>query len=299
MAHESVNILLVDDNPVDCMRIETLLEQIDDLDVHVVSECDHQAVDIDQIKDYDLMLLDYYLGDTTGIEFAKANHLTESLPVIVLTGTPSNEIDQQSLETGISDLLPKHDIDPSMLSRRIRYTLHHFNRTQVLKNQAFYDALTQLHSRQYFEEQAITAICKLARSGEGLGVLMIDLDKFKAINDTYGHAAGDYALQFAAKQISKCVRDTDLVARLGGDEFAVCLENVSSEVLQRVANKIVSEVTSLIDYQGSKLDLGCSVGGTITFLPTLLPDLLARADEALYQVKDAGRGHAIILGMTQ
>lgn len=297
MSEQSINILLVDDNPVDCMRIEALLEQVDDVQVHVESECDHHSVDLNSLGNYDLMLLDYYLGDTTGIEFAKAHHITDSLPVIVLTGTPSSEIDQQSLENGISDLLPKHDIDPVMLSRRIRYTLHHFSRTQALKNQAFFDGLTQLRSRQYFEEQAINAICKLARTGQGLGILMIDLDKFKAINDTYGHAAGDFALKHAANQISSCVRSTDLVARLGGDEFAVCLEDIDTETLQRISDKIVKAVSGELSFQGNQLDLGCSIGGTLTHLPGLLPDIMARADEALYQVKEAGRGHAIIIGM--
>jgi len=281
------------------MRIEMCLEEITDFAIEVSTHTDYKNFDPESLKGIDLMLLDYYLGDTTGIDFAVTHHLTERLPVMVITGSPTTELDQQSISTGVSDLLPKADLTPENVSRRIRYAIHNFSRNQVLKNQAFYDSLTGLKSRMFFEEQAINALAKIARSKRPVAIVLIDLDKFKAVNDTYGHLAGDFALKQAADKIAHSVRSTDTVGRLGGDEFAICLEDIDAVTLERIARDIIERVSEDIEYQGHILDIGCSIGATLALDSVQLPDAIAKADEALYRVKRNGRGQYIFLEMAE
>jgi len=294
-----INILVIDDNPVDAMRIQLSIESIEDLAVNVTTLSDYNSFDPSCAANYDLMLLDYYLGDTTGIDFAVKHHLADKLPVIVITSSPSSQLDQRSINSGVTDLLPKKDLSPERLSRRIRYALHNFSRTQALKNQAFYDSLTGLKSRLFFEEHSINSLAKIERTQRPVGIMLIDLDKFKSVNDTYGHLAGDFALVHAANSITDCVRSTDVIGRLGGDEFAICLEGIDIPSLERIANLIISKVSENIEYEGNTLDIGCSIGATLVEASVELPDAIAKADEALYQVKKNGRGHYIFLAMSE
>jgi diguanylate cyclase (GGDEF)-like protein len=154
------------------------------------------------------------------------------------------------------------------------------------------DALTGLSNRRAFEEEVGRRVASLARHDGAGSLLMIDLDHFKLLNDTLGHAAGDEALRAMAAKLHTLLRDTDLVGRLGGDEFAIWLDGSSGLGAERVAATILTameHVRQLIG--GGIVPLSASIG--IAEWTRGIEDvhmLLRRADDALYEVKRAGRG---------
>lgn len=155
------------------------------------------------------------------------------------------------------------------------------------------DALTGGPNRRAFDERLPEALARARRSGQGLGLLFLDLDKFKQINDTQGHAAGDAALQEFARRLRGCVRGTDMVARLAGDEFVVLLEGLHELAeAELVARKILEAMRAApFELPAGPLAVFTSVGLVYCKAGSTEPaELMARADEALYAAKAAGRG---------
>jgi diguanylate cyclase (GGDEF)-like protein len=154
------------------------------------------------------------------------------------------------------------------------------------------DALTNLPNRVLTLDRLETAIATARRSGHRLGVLFVDLDAFKAINDTLGHAAGDASLRVAASRLSASVRESDTVGRLGGDEFLVILPDVEGAVeASRVATKMIAAMAALEPASGLLPPLSASIGVAIYPLDGLCADdLVAHADKAMYRAKSLGPG---------
>ncbi len=158
---------------------------------------------------------------------------------------------------------------------------------------AFYDPLTLLPNRRLLQERLKHGINVERREGKQLALLMLDLDRFKAVNDSFGHLAGDELLQQVAARITARLRDVDMMARLGGDEFVVLLEDITQpEDAARVAEEIIADLSKPFKLaQGDDVRIGSSIG--ISLHPQhgdSFEVLLDHADAALYQAKDAGRG---------
>jgi len=161
---------------------------------------------------------------------------------------------------------------------------------EQLQQAAVHDALTGLPNRNSLAARLEHAIIRVNRSGDRLALLFIDLDRFKKVNDTLGHAAGDEVLRQAAARIRACVREVDSVARLGGDEFVVLLESdVRPDTPGIIGERIRASFKSPFDYRGAEVKVGASVG--VRLYPDHARDpaaLLESADEAMYRVKHSG-----------
>ncbi|HUP97737.1 MAG TPA: diguanylate cyclase [Usitatibacter sp.] len=161
---------------------------------------------------------------------------------------------------------------------------------EQLKQAAVHDALTGLPNRNSLASRLEHAIVRVNRSGDRLALLFIDLDRFKKVNDTLGHAAGDEVLRQAAGRIRACVREVDTVARLGGDEFVVLLEtDVRPDTPGIIGERIRAAFGSPFEYRGAEVNCGASVG--VSLYPDHARDpasLLESADEAMYRVKHSG-----------
>ncbi len=160
-----------------------------------------------------------------------------------------------------------------------------------IRKLAHHDSLTGLPNRNLLHDRMAQALARVRRHGGRLAILFVDLDKFKPINDKYGHKVGDYVLMEVAKRLLESVRNSDTVARLGGDEFAVILEEVArpSEAA-KVAAKIVSYLAAPIEAMDNVCNIGASVG--VALYPddgADLDDVVKAADLAMYRVKNAGR----------
>jgi diguanylate cyclase (GGDEF)-like protein/PAS domain S-box-containing protein len=157
--------------------------------------------------------------------------------------------------------------------------------------QANYDALTGLPNRNLFKDRLDRAIQAAHRDKSNLALLFIDLDRFKWVNDTMGHAAGDKLLQETASRLGRSVRESDTVARLGGDEFTVILSNIHDTLdVDRIADNLLRQLAEPFELEGKEAFVSGSIG--ITLYPEDAVDmeqLLRNADAAMYQAKESGR----------
>lgn len=164
-------------------------------------------------------------------------------------------------------------------------------------HQANYDALTGLPNRGLLDDRLVGALAAARRGGTKVAVLFLDLDKFKPVNDTLGHAVGDLLLQEVANSLRNSVRETDTVARIGGDEFVAVLTNVHDRSdAERVAEKIIARLSHPFTLRAHTVDIGCSIG--IAIYPdddSELTGLLEKADTVMYQVKkDSTRQYGFV-----
>jgi len=163
------------------------------------------------------------------------------------------------------------------------------------------DTLTGLPNRRSFEERVQEAMARTRRSGDPIGVMYLDLDRFKGINDSLGHAGGDAVLQEFAQRLSRSVRDTDLAARYAGDEFVILLEGLASYLdAQDVAAKILLSMRAPFQVLGKVLPVTTSIGFAMYHGDDEdLKSLLARADAALYTAKSDGRDRMAIASLSE
>lgn len=159
-----------------------------------------------------------------------------------------------------------------------------------LERLARVDSLTGLANRRQFDERLQLALLRLNRHGVPVALMFLDVDHFKHINDTWGHAVGDKVLCSFAERLNHCVRAGDLVARLGGDEFVVLVEDATvPEAAESIARKLIAAMHDTIDIGETKLMTTTSIGIAYAGVPTDAHTLLAKADAALYAAKEAGR----------
>ena len=248
--------------------------------------------------DYAACLLDYQLGELNGLDLlrtARAEHC--ETPVIFLTADSSEQVDEAAMEAGAADYLVKGEITPRMVERSIRYSLKLAEAMKELRLLATHDALTGLLNRRAFDSLLTEEVQRAHRLNHPLALVLIDLDHFKAVNDTYGHAAGDAVLISTALRLVAEVRGIDRVARIGGEEFAVILmETPASEAIV-VARRLVSAMQSAPIRVPEGVDLTITLSAGVAALSDQsAPNVSIReaADRALYAAKHAGRARAML-----
>lgn len=167
---------------------------------------------------------------------------------------------------------------------------HYRMQHRVHQNQALTDALTGLGNRRLLEQEMPPLLTRAHQVGASLGVLFIDLDGFKAVNDTLGHKQGDVLLQEIANNIKESLRQDDLVVRIGGDEFVVVISNANTEVLARIAEKMLGLCASELPHESGSIVVSASIG--VSHYPSdarNVTELLEFADQAMYQAKVEGK----------
>lgn len=316
------HILIVDDERFFTSLLKDILK--DKYYISIASS-GAEALDILKKKNIDLVLLDILMPVMGGYQVCRKIKQLEStarIPVIFLT--VKNEIEDQikGFKLGAADYIDK-PVSPPIIRARVatqlslaqmneKLTQHSIElevlvaeRTLVLnqeisdKREAYgklhylanYDQLTRLPNRNLFNERLIFAHKLAQRSKRSFSLLLVDLDRFKHVNDTLGHHVGDLLLEKVAIRISACLRSIDTIARLGGDEFGVIIVNLSSkEDAAIVAKKIIDSLSRYFDIQGQQIYIGASIG--ITSHPedgVGYEEMLNHADMAMYEVKNKGR----------
>ncbi|HZW44574.1 MAG TPA: EAL domain-containing protein [Dermatophilaceae bacterium] len=162
-----------------------------------------------------------------------------------------------------------------------------------LEHQAFHDPLTGLPNRKLFHDRVGHALAQ-RRPGQ-IGVLFIDLDNFKTINDSFGHACGDEVIVAAAKRLQRCARGGDTAARVGGDEFAVLVEDVTVEQVTTFADRVINVLSKTpVEFKGHSLTIRASIGIVVAGSGETIETLLRNADLAMYEAKRQGRGRHVL-----
>ena len=167
-------------------------------------------------------------------------------------------------------------------------------KTEAMNRLAFLDHLTQLPNRRFLEMSLHTALSEFEVHKDPLGVLVIDIDQFKTINDSFGHSGGDRALQEAACTLTGSLRPTDIVGRWGGDEFLAIARNVDGDILRRLAERCVVLIaqSQVLSNDGQRIIMSVSVGAALSRVGESAGSLIHRADEMMYRSKTGGRGRA-------
>jgi diguanylate cyclase (GGDEF)-like protein len=186
--------------------------------------------------------------------------------------------------------------DNVKLTRRLELSVHDLQlREEQLRHLAFHDPLTGLANRALFHDRVQHAIASQSRVPTSIGVLFIDLDGFKSVNDSRGHAVGDALLTAIGGRLQDCARPSDTVARLGGDEFAVLVERLDEpESAHSLAGRIVDLLSEPIDVGGERVSVGASVGVAIRKPgDESASEVLREADCAMYAAKVQGKGRYV------
>jgi diguanylate cyclase (GGDEF)-like protein len=175
-------------------------------------------------------------------------------------------------------------------AERVMRNLERVQREQDarIRHMAFHDALTDLPNRAAFEQQLDTQVTTV-RAGI-TGVMALDLDRFKSVNDTLGHQAGDRLLKLAAERLRNCMRELDVVFRVGGDEFIAVLHNADRDIAEQVAARMVDALEQPFTLGDRAVTIGVSIGIAFSNATTDRNTLLRSADRAMYRAKQAGRG---------
>jgi diguanylate cyclase (GGDEF)-like protein len=186
------------------------------------------------------------------------------------------------------------------LLRRLRHATGELHRSRSQAEYlAFHDTLTGLPNRALFEDRLRRALLAVSRDDRKIGLLYIDLDGFKTVNDTFGHPCGDELVRQTAARLEASVRQVDTVARLGGDEFAVIIFDIKGlRTAEELCERLLGELGQPFNLMGNQVHVGASIGVAISSGPDTDPDdLLRRADIALYEAKKNGRGrHEVFAG---
>ncbi|NWK98879.1 diguanylate cyclase response regulator [Sphingobium lactosutens] len=287
-------ILIVDDEVSNIEIMNAVLE--DDYDVCFATS-GQQALDVARAAQPDLVLLDVLMPGIDGFEVCrqlKSDPLLADIPVIFTTGLGDTEDEMRGLSLGAIDYVTK-PIQPAILRARVGNHVELKRLRDQLASMAVTDALTGLNNRRYLERSLQTEVGRLARTGEWLSVIMLDIDFFKQFNDTYGHPAGDRCITMVAAALTRAVkRASDLSARYGGEEFACVLPDTDPKGAEMVAQEILLQVQSLnIPHERSQVSpfITVSIGvASARCSPGMSAERwMSEADQQLYASKRQGR----------
>jgi diguanylate cyclase len=285
--------LLVEDNADDVLMLKASLARnnVKSLDVTRVA-CLAAAVDTLRERTFDVVLLDLNLPDASGRECVEGIQQADPrVPIVVLSGQSDEDYAVEILNGGVQDYLVKWEGDARIIMRAIRYAIERKRAELELNYLARYDSLTGIPNRPYFQDQLQRAVNRARRNGSKLGLLFVDLDRFKTVNDTLGHGIGDVLLKAVVERLQDNIRGGDVFARLGGDEFALLMEDIRTPLeLEALACKLIESFRKPFEADGRAITVTASIG--IAVFPTDNSDamgLLKNADIAMYQAKHKGR----------
>jgi diguanylate cyclase (GGDEF)-like protein len=287
------NILVVDDNPDKLSLLEAALC----LAGYRVTTATDGVEALAAIESYqpDLVITDVMMPRMNGYELAqriRANPITKFIPVIMQTAASRRAEDlRRASEVGaLGYITDPTDLD--LLLARTRTLLEFKAYLDVCEEAAFTDHLTGLANRRRFERQLEREVGRTLRFGHPFSLLMIDIDNFKNLNDTFGHDAGDDALRALSKVLCEGTRGIDLAARIGGEEFAVLLVETNQQGGVEVAERLRLAIRALEPRSGGQLTASFGVAECPTGAQTAA-DILKAADVALYEAKRRGRDRVV------
>ncbi|MDQ6605848.1 MAG: EAL domain-containing protein [Actinomycetota bacterium] len=213
------------------------------------------------------------------------------VPIIVLSDHADEEIGVRAIRAGAQDYLFKNDLTAARLSRSVRFAIERKRSEVQLAHRALHDPLTGLPNRALFLDRLGVALDRSRRTNGAVAVLFLDVDNFKQVNDSLGHAAGDQLLAVLADRLRAMLRPMDTVARFGGDEFTLLFEDLDGErEVVLVAERISRAARVPIRLEENEVTITVSIGIAMVDDPSVPPDTVIReADAAMYRAKERGR----------
>jgi len=295
-------VLIVDDNERQAQRLATELG----VEHRPVIESDPEKAKISAGGPVDLVIVNAVAKSFDGLRFTaslRSEERTRQLPVLAMVDPDDRGRMVKALEIGVNDILSR-PIDPQELAARVKTQIQRKRYTDYLRNNldhslelAVTDQLTGLHNRRYMTGQLDSLVKRAGLGGDPVSALLIDIDHFKKINDTFGHDVGDEVLREFALRLASNVRAIDLPCRYGGEEFVVIMPDTALADALRIAERIRNHVAGspFKVAQGQEmLTVTISIGVSATAGESDSPEaLLKRADEGVYQAKASGRNAVV------
>jgi diguanylate cyclase (GGDEF)-like protein len=283
------NVLIADDSLVVRAVVRSGLEE----EGYHVTEAEDGSAALEQCRECppDVILLDVEMPGLTGHQVLaelKADGALKDIPVVFLTGRTSMDDILTGLRGGAHDYLKK-PFEPAELVARVGSAAHVKRLQDQLREQSRTDTLTGLYNRRHLDDELDRAHATARRFKAHLGVILLDIDHFKNVNDTYGHAAGDEVLRQFAQRLLGQLRAGDVAGRWGGEEFLVILPNTDLDGTRHVAERICA-ATAASPMVAEDQPIAVTVSGGCSIGPVADRDRLVQtADVLMYQAKQSGR----------
>jgi diguanylate cyclase (GGDEF)-like protein len=284
-------ILVVDDVATNVQALALLLKE--DYVIKVATSGARAIELASQEPLPDLILLDVQMPEVNGydvLRLLKENSDTAEIPIIFVTGKDSVEDEEYGLELGAVDYITK-PIHPSIVKARVKTHITLKHQHDQLTAMATHDQLTGLYNRHYLSDTLSKKVAQCKRHKEALSVIMVDIDHFKNVNDTFGHLMGDLILKAVAKVIGEGARKEDITARFGGEEFILVLDNCVAHDALIKAEGLRSKIEALHP-EGIAITASFGVAQLNEHV-LQYEDLVKNADQALYVAKEEGRNRVI------
>jgi len=293
LQHRPIKVLLVesDETYVDELHDGLGVEHRALLDVEWVSELSQALARLTR-GGFDLVLLSLDLPDSQGmVTFDRAYAFAPDVPIIVIDDSADEERAVSTVQAGAQDYLVKSEVGPSFLVRAVRHAIERHRLFSALRSLSLIDDLTGLYNRRGFADLGEQYLKLARRSGRGVTMVFLDLDRFKTINDSLGHHVGDRALMKVADILRATFRRSDIIARLGGDEFGVLALEAADESSETLVERLRERVEDFNATSPEPYQLAVSIGmAHHDDDPRVrLDDLVAEADSAMYREKHSKR----------
>jgi diguanylate cyclase (GGDEF)-like protein len=300
---QTLSVLLVEDDPEDVLLVGDMLAS-DSKTEFVLSRAERLTDACRQLLEspVESVLLDLSLPDAHGLEgLTQLREVAPDVPIVILSGLEDELLAVRAVHDGAQDYLVKGHVDGHVLSRSIRYAIERKHAENELAHEAMHDSLTGLPNRALFLDRLNQTLARSRRQPDPFAVLFMDLNGFKLINDSLGHAVGDHVLAAVAGRLQRTMRENDTAARFGGDEFVVLCEDISDEQhAKRIVDRISSNLEPPFTFEGESLFVTTSIG--IAFVvPPIHHDgevLIRAADAAMYRAKEHGASYELFDGRT-
>lgn len=289
-------VLLVDDSK---LYRQILRDSLEKIKLNVLEASDgEEALEILSNKDNNisLILTDYEMPKMNGLDLTfkiREKAKKDQLGIIVISSAEAQNVISKFLKFGANDFINKPFTHNEIITR-VNSNLELLDLFGKIRDMANKDFLTGAYNRRHFFENGNSIYSKNKRKNTPLAVAMIDIDKFKNINDSYGHDIGDIAIKEVKNILDKTLRASDLMARFGGEEFCILLEDITLEDTKLLFEKIRETFEkNVIDADGTKISYTVSTGIYFGFSDSL-EDMIRLSDEALYTAKEGGRNRVEI-----
>ncbi len=289
----AVRLLLVEDNPADAdLVIDDLAEEYAPAQVAHLRRLEPAIAWLHDMRGVEAVVTDLSLPDARGFDAVTRLHAASpGTPIVVLSGLADEDFGQLVIQLGAQDYLVKGQTTRDDLLRALRHARERKRGEQRLLALAQHDPLTGLANRAAFLDRLTVACTRARRGSRPFGVMFIDLDHFKEVNDRRGHETGDALLQEVGRRLEMTLREYDTAARLGGDEFGVLVEEVEGEgQLLDLGRRVLDAFAIPCHHCGEDTPISASIGLALFPAAGQTPAALLRAaDEAMYHAKQAGR----------
>ncbi len=297
-------VLVVDDSVADGRVIDTTLSG--EYDVTVIAD-PNQAIDAGRGENFDLIIVSLLLRDTDGLRLCSSlRTIEETRQASILVLIEENQTEQlvKALDIGVNDYLAKPIDRNELMARaltqvqRKRYQDRLRDNYQMSMAMAVTDGLTGLHNRRYMESHLGNLVRRAVEGGRPVAIVILDIDLFKNVNDTYGHDVGDEVLKQFSVRIQQNVRGIDLAARYGGEEFIIVMPDTDLAVAQAVAErlrKFIADEPFTVSTDDGQLDVTVSLGVTASGPGDTPESMIKRSDDALYRAKHDGRNRVVVV----